>query len=521
MKKFLSLLLALALCAGLSVPALAAEFTDVPGSHTFHDAIQDCAAKGITSGYADGSFKPAAEVTRAQFCVMLSRAFYPEDVQKNSTDANKKLGWFVPNTEALSQAGVLKDTSFASKYSDAGTMNQPITRYDMAQLMTNIMAQKGSTASEAEKSAAAEKIADWSTIQAAYRDAVANVYALGIIGGYSGGDFIGTNVMNRGQGCVVIYRMAQHMTSETPKTPEKTPEKKPDPQPSKPKTTPEEAAAELVRLVNAERAKAGLKALETMDGLTKAAKLRAKDLSGGYIETRSDNSDWTSVLELSGVEAEYADESIVVGKGTDTAAVALEVVLSTPNAKAALLNKEYTHLGVGYVHEENGYGGLQDFWSLMYIIKSSGKAPAETPSQPEPTPETPAPSGTDLQSMRQGVLELVNAARAENGKSPLSLNSALCDVAQLRADETVQSFSHTRPNGTSCFTAIDEAGISYRTVGENIAAGQATPASVMDSWMNSEGHRANILNGDFTSIGIGYVKAPSGYGHYWVQMFLG
>ena len=401
MKKFLSLLLALALCAGLSVPALAAEFSDVPGSHVFHDAIQDCAAKGITSGYSDGTFKPANQVTRAQFCVMLSRAFYPEAVTKNSTEANKALGWFVPNTEALAQAGALKDTSFASKYRDAGTMNQPITRYDMARLMTNIMAQKGSTAGEAEKTAAAEKIADWSAFHAEYGEAVANVYALGIIGGYSDGTFTGTNVMNRGQGCVVIYRMAQYMEksgetpAETPKAPEKTPEKTPDPQPSKPETTPEEA-----------------------------------------------------------------DE----------------------------------------------------------------KTPAETPSNPEPSPaptETPAPSGTDLQSMRQGVLDLVNAERAKAGKSPLSLNSALCDVAKLRAEEIVQSFSHTRPNGTSCFTAIQEAGISYGALGENIAAGQSTPASVMDSWMNSDGHRANILSGDFSSIGIGYVKAPSGYGHYWVQRFLG
>ena len=122
--------------------------------------------------------------------------------------------------------------------------------------------------------------------------------------------------------------------------------------------------------------------------------------------------------------------------------------------------------------------------------------------------------------MRQGVLELVNAARAQNGKSPLTLDDALTDVAQLRAEEIVQSFSHTRPNGTSCFTAVEEAGISAGSMGENIAAGQSSPAAVMDSWMNSEGHRANILKGDFSSIGIGYVKAPSGYKHYWVQLFM-
>ena len=326
MKKLLSLLLALALCAALSVPALAAEFRDVPQSHTFHAAIQECAAKGITSGYADGSFKPAAKVTRAQFCVMLSRAFYPDAVKENSTEANKNLGWFVPNTEALSQAGVLKDASFVANYRDAGAMDQPISRYDMAQLMTNIMAQQGSSASEEAKAAAAEKIADWDGIHDAYRDAVSNVYALGIIGGYSDGTFGGTVTMNRGQGCAVIYRMAQYVGSKTPaedpeeapkapeKTPEKAPEKTPEPsQPSKP--TPEAAAAELLRLLNAQRTKAGLKPLGAMDSLDQAAQIRAKDLSGGYIEIRADGSDWSSVLEKTGVPAVYVDESFVVGTG--------------------------------------------------------------------------------------------------------------------------------------------------------------------------------------------------------------
>jgi len=73
MKKILSLILTLSLWAGLSVPALAAEFTDVPAGHTFYSGIMDCAGKGITSGYEDGTFRPANPVTRAQFCVMLSR----------------------------------------------------------------------------------------------------------------------------------------------------------------------------------------------------------------------------------------------------------------------------------------------------------------------------------------------------------------------------------------------------------------------------------------------------------------
>lgn len=128
-------------------------------------------------------------------------------------------------------------------------------------------------------------------------------------------------------------------------------------------------------------------------------------------------------------------------------------------------------------------------------------------------------SGDSVVARQQKVLALVNRERAKEGKEALVLDSALCQVAMLRAKEIVTRFSHTRPNGTSCFTVLKEAGISYMSTGENIAAGQSTPTTVMSSWMNSTGHRENILSSDFGKIGIGYVKAESGYGHYWVQIF--
>lgn len=118
------------------------------------------------------------------------------------------------------------------------------------------------------------------------------------------------------------------------------------------------------------------------------------------------------------------------------------------------------------------------------------------------------------------VVALMNQERAAAGVGGISQNASLDAVAQIRAQEIVQSFSHTRPNGSSCFTVLDENGIAYMTAGENIAAGYGDPASVMNGWMNSEGHRANILNGSFGQVGIGYYTDPnSGYGTYWVQIF--
>ena len=115
------------------------------------------------------------------------------------------------------------------------------------------------------------------------------------------------------------------------------------------------------------------------------------------------------------------------------------------------------------------------------------------------------------------VLDLVNENRASYGLAPLTLASDLCDDADIRAEEIVSLFSHTRPDGSSCFTVIDG---SYRRVAENIAAGLATPEETVDQWMNSPGHRANILDPELRELGVGYCYADgSAYGHYWVQLF--
>lgn len=120
---------------------------------------------------------------------------------------------------------------------------------------------------------------------------------------------------------------------------------------------------------------------------------------------------------------------------------------------------------------------------------------------------------------REEVIRLVNADRAANGLGPVTSTPELMNAAQGRAGEIVTSFSHTRPNGTSCFTMMDQCGVGYGWAGENIAAGQTSPAAVENAWMNSTGHRANILNGHFNHIGVGLVTTDGGYRYYWVQMF--
>lgn len=122
------------------------------------------------------------------------------------------------------------------------------------------------------------------------------------------------------------------------------------------------------------------------------------------------------------------------------------------------------------------------------------------------------------------VLRLVNIERDKVGAAHLVLDGALCDAANMRAIEMDYSgnFSHTRPDGRDCFTVFSFCKISFYTCGENIAAGYPTPAAVVDGWMNSTGHKANILNTAFTKMGLGYSTGGGGeYRHYWAQEFAG
>lgn len=124
-----------------------------------------------------------------------------------------------------------------------------------------------------------------------------------------------------------------------------------------------------------------------------------------------------------------------------------------------------------------------------------------------------------VQSYEQEVIRLVNEIRAENGLPVLTYNWELSRVARYKSQDMKDNryFSHTSPVYGSPFDMIRNFGISYRTAGENIARGYATPQAVVNGWMNSSGHRANILNASFTQIGVGYVAE----GNYWTQMFIG
>lgn len=149
--------------------------------------------------------------------------------------------------------------------------------------------------------------------------------------------------------------------------------------------------------------------------------------------------------------------------------------------------------------------------------------PAQSPdSKVAPKPDS-SPAGSCGNAFETEVFNLVNQERAKQG-----LKAFLCDLVATKVAHDYSQvmcdknwFNHTGPDGSSPFQRMEKAGIQFSTAGENIAAGQQTPASVMQSWMNSSGHRANIL-GNYKYIGVGYVPcSKGGMGHYWTQDFWG
>lgn len=150
-------------------------------------------------------------------------------------------------------------------------------------------------------------------------------------------------------------------------------------------------------------------------------------------------------------------------------------------------------------------------------------APTAAPTPAPTTKPTPAPTAKPTQApveasnVQQQVLDLVNKERAAAGLSALVLDTKLNEVATEKARDMADNnyFSHTSPTYGSPFDMLQTFGVSYRAAGENIAYGQTSAEQVMRDWMNSPGHRANILNGSYTKLGVGFVNGK------WAQLFIG
>ena len=175
--------------------------------------------------------------------------------------------------------------------------------------------------------------------------------------------------------------------------------------------------------------------------------------------------------------------------------------------------------GVGnwyIVQVEGDYIGAVSKEYIKPIYPSTGEK-----NTGESKKSTESPNTNELTADELETFNLINQQRAKNGLPALKIDPELQRVARIKAEDMVNNnyFSHTSPTYGSPFDMMKKFGISYKTAGENIA-GNSNNSSAVTAWMNSEGHRANILNNSFNYTGVGVVKG-SKYGKIYVQMFIG
>lgn len=213
-KRFLAGAMSIALAVTmLSTTAFAAsvKFSDVPSSHWAHASISEMADKGIMSGIGNNLFAPSQQLSNAEFITMLVRQFYSD---KLGTEGST---WYATFMAAAKSANILTGTNVGSNENLA---TSTINRYDMAQLMYNVLKAEGITTSSLSDTS---KVADWSSVPSTYRDAVSVCYNMGMLTGVDNkGTFNGTGVMDRAQAAVVMNRLLEVCGVSTP-TPTTTP----------------------------------------------------------------------------------------------------------------------------------------------------------------------------------------------------------------------------------------------------------------------------------------------------------
>lgn len=466
-KRLWSFVLTVTLCLGLAAPALAEEwpFTDVPAGYWGCSAIEYVAEKGLFSGTSQTTFTPEATMTRAMLTQVLYR--YAGTPAVSGTIAGKTSYTDIPRgayyEDAVLWAVEEKIFPVWFVYDSAGTDDpaarfQPdrvVNRAEFSQMLFAFSQQVMEQEYQTDSDALKGYLQNSPDCKFSDMTIQALQAALPELERYAADGDVLYSVLDT----MVGWAYDRGILTGT-----------------------------------------GDSAMSPAQAVTRA---QVATMLAQYHRRYGEPPESDGVLRLSSLPGtlKMGDQEVLTASGRDGAIYTC--VSSTPGVvKVTALSACQWRL------EAVGKGD-----AVITVTDSNGKT-AQAALQVLPAFQLPEPEDTQATAE---VIRLVNAERAKQGLSPLTTNQTIAGVAQLRANELTTLFDHTRPDGSRCFTALNQAGISYRAAGENIAMGYPTPQAVVEGWMNSPGHRANILNASFTTIGVGYCSQ----GRYWVQMFVG
>lgn len=277
----------------------------------------------------------------------------------------------------------------------------------------------------------------------------------------------------------------------------------------------------MIQLINQERARAGVPQLVPDELLFKVARLKAQDFvdKNYFAHTSPTYGSVRDMLARFGVKYVNYAENLALASSATRAHTGL---MNSPGNRANILSPKFQRVGIGVAVK-----GSYKYYVQLYTDGGVQQPPSTEPPKPPATgtnpgqPGTTDPNASGLTADEQRMLSLVNAERARNGLAPLRANLKVTQVARLKAKDMIAKnyFSHTSPTYGSPFDMMRQFGVTYRTAGENLAGAPAVDVA-HTNLMNSPGHRANILNGNFKEVGIG-ILSGSPYGKIFVQMFIG
>lgn len=276
-------------------------------------------------------------------------------------------------------------------------------------------------------------------------------------------------------------------------------------------------AEELMILINEARAEEGISPLYMVDHLNDIAVVRARELIDNPSHGSPIYGTILNMIDKNRVPFSKLSENIVWGKSSPEEM--LEKLMSNSTYRSNIMNPLFTHVGIGMTYAENssfGWYGAQVFVSVGGYVDGQKMV---TRDEEEIEPEEPAQY--DMKARAEELLVLFNEVRSYNGLAPLYMVDHLNDIAAVRARELIQKNEHCGFDGGTIMNMLDKELIPYTRIAENIAWGKKTPEDILEILMNSEEHRSNILNPDFTHVGIGVTyESNSLYQWYSSQIFV-
>ena len=263
---------------------------------------------------------------------------------------------------------------------------------------------------------------------------------------------------------------------------------------------------ELLRLINAERSRAGAPALRLNDALTRAAQEHTEEISRRGNLNSGSADDMHRRMIRAGYQAHEWTENLS-SSNSDLDGILRYWKTRNPSSFRSLMDPEYRDLGIGLSRLDG-----MPLYSFLFAVPQADHFARETADL------------RDRESVRREMLASVNAARRKAGFNPLTGSSLLDKAAQRHAEDMLARgyFAHKSPAGTTVRERAQAAGYDWRTIGENLAYGQTSVPEVMETWINSPGHRKNILTASFAELGVGVAMgrgADGKYQIYWVQNF--